>query len=176
MEDQPQVSRKSIMLNYGLLMGFASIIVALINYVVSENLYEPHWLLMVGSFAVTIIIIILGIKKVKESNSGFLSVSDAIKTGLGISLISAIVYIIYLLIFYNMIEPEYFDNMLQFQEQMIIEKYPNFTDEELEGAIKGSAMFANTGANITMTLIFSLFIGLIVSLIGGLIMRKSDED
>jgi len=37
-------------------------------------------------------------------------------------------------------------------------------------------MFANTGANITMTLIFSLFIGLIVSLIGGLIMRKSDED
>ena len=176
MEDQPQVSRKSIMLNYGLLMGFASIIVALINYVVSENLYEPHWLLMVGSFAVTIIIIVLGIKKVKESNSGFLSVSDAIKTGLGISLISAIVYIIYLLIFYNMIEPEYFDNMLQFQEQMIIEKYPNFTDEELEGAIKGSAMFANTGANITMTLIFSLFIGLIVSLIGGLIMRKSDED
>jgi len=176
MEDQPQVSRKSIMLNYGLLMGFASIIVALINYVVSENLYEPHWSLMVVSFAVTIIIIILGIKKVKESNSGFLSVSDAIKTGLGISLISAIVYIIYLLIFYNMIEPEYFDNMLQFQEQMIIEKYPNFTDEELEGAIKGSAMFANTGANITMTLIFSLFIGLIVSLIGGLIMRKSDED
>ena len=91
MEDQPQVSRKSIMLNYGLLMGFASIIVALVNYVVSENLYEPHWLLMVGSLAVTIIIIIVGIKKVKESNSGFLSVSDAIKTGLGISLISAIV-------------------------------------------------------------------------------------
>ena len=176
MEDQPQVSRKSIMLNYGLLMGFASIIVALVNYVVSENLYEPHWLLMVGSLAVTIIIIILGIKKVKESNSGFLSVSDAIKTGLGISLISAIVYIIYLLIFYNMIEPEYFDNMVQFQEQMIIEKYPNFTDEQLEGAIKSSAMFANTGANITMTLIFSLFIGLIISLIGGLIMRKSDED
>jgi len=75
-----------------------------------------------------------------------------------------------------MIEPEYFNNMLKFQEQMIIEKYPNLTDEELEGAIKGSAMFANTGANVTMTIIFSLFIGLIISLIGGLIMRKSDED
>lgn len=176
MEDQPQVSRKSIMLNYGLLLGFASIIVALINYVLSENLFDPHWSLMVGSLAVTTIIIILGIKKVKESNSGFLSVSDAIKTGLGISLISAFVYIVYLLIFYNMIEPEYFDNMIQFQEQTIIEKYPNFSDEELEGAMKASSMFANTGANITMTLIFSLFIGLIISLIGGLIMRKSEED
>ena len=175
MEDQPQVSRKSIMLNYGLLMGFASIIVALINYVLGD-IYDPHWSLIVGSLAVTTIIIILGIKKVKESNSGLLSIGDAIKTGLGISLISAIVYIIYLLLFYNMIEPEYFNNMLKFQEQMIIEKYPNLTDEELEGAIKGSAMFANTGANVTMTIIFSLFIGLIISLIGGLIMRKSDED
>jgi len=175
MEDQPQVSRKSIMLNYGLLMGFASIIVALINYVLGD-IYDPHWSLIVGSLAVTTIIIILGIKKVKESNSGLLSIGDAIKTGLGISLVSAIVYIIYLLLFYNMIEPEYFNNMLKFQEQMIIEKYPNLTDEELEGAIKGSAMFANTGANVTMTIIFSLFIGLIISLIGGLIMRKSDED
>ena len=175
MEDQPQVSRKSIMLNYGLLMGFASIIVALINYVLGD-IYDPHWSLIVGSLAITTIIIILGIKKVKESNSGLLSIGDAIKTGLGISLVSAIVYIIYLLLFYNMIEPEYFNNMLKFQEQMIIEKYPNLTDEELEGAIKGSAMFANTGANVTMTIIFSLFIGLIISLIGGLIMRKSDED
>ena len=175
MEDQPQVSRKSIMLNYGLLMGFASIIVALINYVLGD-IYDPHWSLIVGSLAVTTIIIILGIKKVKESYSGLLSIGDAIKTGLGISLVSAIVYIIYLLLFYNMIEPEYFNNMLKFQEQMIIEKYPNLTDEELEGAIKGSAMFANTGANVTMTIIFSLFIGLIISLIGGLIMRKSDED
>ena len=74
-----------------------------------------------------------------------------------------------------MIEPTYFEDMAKVQEQTIIEKYPNLTDQELEGAIKGSAMFLNTGANITMTLIFSLFIGLIISLIGGLIMKKSEE-
>lgn len=174
MNDQPQVSKKSIMLNYGLLLGFASIIIGLINYVAGD-IYQPHWSLIVGSIVVTIAIIILGIKKIKESNSGFLSISDAIKAGLGISLIAALVNIVYLMIFYNIIEPTYFEDMAKVQEQVIIEKYPNLTDQELEGALKGSAMFLNTGANVTMTLIFSLFSGLIISLIGGLIMRKSEE-
>lgn len=174
MENQPQNSRKSIMLNYGLLLGFASIIIALINYVIGD-LYEPHWSLMVGSLAVTSVIIILGIKKVKELNTGFLSIGDAIKTGLGISLISSIIYMVYLLIFYNVIEPQFFDNMLEFQEQAILERYPNFSDEQLEQAKKGSAMFANAGVNLTLTIIFSLFIGLIISLLAGLVMRKSDD-
>jgi len=175
MDDQAQVSKKSIMLNYGLLLGFASIIANLVIYAFGD-LYSPHWSIIVGSLAVTTIIIILGIKKVKESNSGFLTVGEAIKAGLGISLISAIVYIIYLLLFFNMIEPEYFDNMVKYQEQMMVERYPNMSDEELEGAVKGAAMFANAGANITLALISSLFIGLIISLIGGLIMKKSEED
>jgi hypothetical protein len=174
MEKQPQNSRKSIMLNYGLLLGFASIIIALINYMIGD-LYEPHWSLMVGSLAVTSVFIILGIKKVKELNTGFLSIGDAIKTGLGISLISSIIYMVYLLIFYNVIEPQFFDNMLEFQEQAILERYPNFSDEQLEQAKKGSAMFANAGANLTLTIIFSLFIGLIISLLAGLVMRKSDD-
>jgi len=175
MDDQAQVSKKSIMLNYGLLLGFASIIANLIIYSFGD-LFSPHWSLIVGSLAVTTIIIILGIRKVKQSNSGFLTVGEAIKAGLGISLISAIVYVIYLLLFFNMIEPDYFENMIKFQEQTMIEKYPNMSDEELEGALKGAAMFANTGANVTLALISSLFIGLIISLIGGLIMKKSEED
>jgi len=37
-------------------------------------------------------------------------------------------------------------------------------------------MFMNTGANLTVTIIVSLFFGLIISLIAGLVMRKSEED
>ncbi len=175
MEDQTQVSRKSIMLNYGLILGFVSIITALVNYVFG-SIYEPHWSLMIASLAITTVIIVLGLKKVKEMNSGFLSVGEAIKTGLGISLVSALIYIVYLLIFYNFIEPDFFKNMTQFQEQMIIENYPNLTDEQLEAAKKNAAMFANTGVNLTITIIVSLFFGLIISLISGLVMKKSKED
>lgn len=174
MTNQTQSSKKSIMINYGLLLGFVSIIVALINYVFGD-LYQPHWSIMVIGLVVTSAVIVLGLMKVKELNSGFLKVGEAIKVGLGISLISALVYIVYLVIFYNFIEPDFFDNMVKVQEQIIMEKYPNMSDEQLEGAKKGAAMFANTGANLTLTLIFSLFFGLIISLIAGLVMKKTDE-
>ena len=100
MENQTKNSKKSIMLNFGLLLGFASIIVALGNYMFGD-LYDPHWSMMVFGLTVSIVITFLGIKKVKEVNDGFLTVGEAIKAGLGISLISALIYIVYLMIFYN---------------------------------------------------------------------------
>jgi len=175
MKDQPKTSGKSIMINYGLLLGFVSIIIALVNYVFGD-LYKPHWILIVVSLVASITVIVLGIKKFKDLNGGFLSVGQAIKTGLGIALISALVYAAYLIIFFNFIETSYFENMAAVQEQTIAEKYPNLTDEQMEAAVKNAAMFNNTGANITMSLIFSLFFGLIISLIGGLVMKKADEE
>ncbi len=162
------------MLNYGLLFGFASIVLQLLIYIF-DDIYDPHWISIVGSFAVSITFIILGIKKVKESQGGFLSLGDAIKTGLGIALVSALVYSAYMLIFFNFIEPQYFDNMKLMQEQKIMDSYPNLTDEQLESAKNNAAMFANAGVSITMTIIVSLFMGLIISLVGGLIMRKTEE-
>ena len=67
MEDQPQVSRKSIMLNYGLLLGFVSIITAIVNYGCGE-INQTHLSLMVASLEITTIIIVNGQKKVKEMN------------------------------------------------------------------------------------------------------------
>ena len=175
MENQPTASKKSIMLNYGVYLGLASIVINLVNYVVGD-IYEPHWLVIVVSFAVTISLLVLGIKKVKEGNDGLLSLGEAIKTGLGISAVSAVIVCVYLLLFYNFIEPEYFDNMMKVQEQVIMEKYPNMSDEQLEGAKKGAAAFANTGVNLGMTIFMSLFFGLIISLVAGLVMKKTDED
>lgn len=175
MENQPTLSKKSIMLNYGVYLGFASIIINLVNYVLGD-IYEPHWLVIVVSLAVTIALLVLGIKKVKEGNDGLLSLGEAIKTGLGISAVSAVIVCIYLLLFYNFIEPEYFDNMILVQERTILEKYPNMSDEQLEGAKKGAAAFANTGVNLSLTIFMSLFFGLIISLITGLIMKQTNED
>ena len=175
MENQPTTTKRSIMLNYGVYLGLASIVVALLNYVIGD-IYEPHWAMLVISLAVSSAILVLGIKKIKEGNDGLLTLGEAIKAGLGISLISALIYCAYLLIFYNFIEPEFFDNMMKVQEQTIIEKYPNMSDEQLEGAKKGAAAFANTGVNLGMTIFMSLFFGLIISLIAGLVMKKTNED
>lgn len=173
MENQPAVSRKSIMLNFGVLMGFASIVTQLLIYVFGD-VYKPHWSFLVLSVAITVAFIAMGIKKVKDSQHGFLSMGDAIKTGLGIALISALVYSVYLVIFQHLIEPSYFDNLALIQEQAIIEQNPNMSDEQLEQAKGFAAMFNSSAVNVAITIVFSLFMGLIVSFFSGLIMKKSE--
>ena len=82
MEDQKS-STKQIMLNYGLMLGFISILISVANYAVG-NIYEQHWAVSVVSILITIAVIVLGIKKVKELNSGYLTLGEALKTGLGV--------------------------------------------------------------------------------------------
>jgi len=173
MENQPAASRKSVMINFGVLMGFASIIIQLLIYVFG-SIYEPHWGFIVLSVGITALFIVLGIKKVKDSQNGFLSMGDALKTGLGIALISALIYSVYLVIFQHLIEPSYFDNLALLQEKTILEGNPNLTDEQLEQAKGFAAMFNNSAVNVGITILFSLFLGLIISFFSGLIMKKSE--
>ncbi|MGV6845359.1 MAG: DUF4199 domain-containing protein [Lutibacter sp.] len=174
MENQKS-SAKQIMVNYGLLLGFLGILINLLNYVFG-NAYKPHWSVGVASAIITIIILIMGIKKFKESNNGLLSLGQSLKIGIGIALVASVLGVIYTLIFVNFIEPEYYKRLLDVQQQTMIEKYPNFSDEQLEAAKKSMKMMMNPYITSAIALISSVFFGFIVSLIGGLIMKKSDEE
>ena len=48
------------------------------------------------------------------------------------------------------------------------------TDEQLEQAKGFAAMFNSSGVNVAITIIFSLFMGLIISFFSGLVMKKSE--
>ena len=85
-----QNSATKIMLIYGAILSGISILVNLINYSFG-NVYKPHWAIGIVSFLLMIAVIVYGIKSFKDGNNGFLSLGQAIKIGLGISLISAII-------------------------------------------------------------------------------------
>ncbi len=174
MENQ-EMSPKQIMLNYGLLLGFASILINVVLYAAGKT-YDQHWSVGVISTLITVAVIILGIKKIKDLNGGFLSLSEALKTGLGIALISGIIAVVYMLIFSNFIEPEYFARMLEVQQQKMMETYPNFTDEQLEASAEMAKKMSGPMITSAVVIIVSLFLGFIIALIGGLIMKKSDEE
>ena len=174
MENQ-EITPKQIMLNYGLLLGFASILISVALYAMGKT-YDPHWSVGIVSIGVTVVVIILGIKKIKELNGGFLSLSEALKTGLGIALISGLITVIYLLIFTNFIEPEYYARMMEMQQQKMLEAYPNFTDEQLEASMEMAKKMSGPVMTSAITIIGSLFFGFIIALIGGLIMKRTDED
>ena len=112
----------------------------------------------------------------KNTNGGLLSLGEALKLGLGISLISGIVYVVYLFLFTNFIEPEYFSNLAKVQEVAMLEAYPNMSDKELESAMVMSEKMSGFGMIAAITLIMSLFFGFIIAVISGLIMKRSEED
>ena len=174
MENQ-QTSTKQIMLNYGLYSGIAAIVISVLNYAIG-NVYEPHWWVMVVSIIVSVAIIFLGIKSFKDSNDGFLSLGEAIKIGVGIALIGGIIGAIYMLIFTNFIEPDFYTKMGEVSNQKILDQYPDMSDEQLESAKAMAAKFQNPVMTGAFQLMGSLIFGLIISLIVGLILKNKREE
>lgn len=174
MENQTN-STKQIMLNYGLYSGIAAILISVVNYAIG-NVYDPHWWVMAAGSIISIALIVLGIKKVKELNGGYLSLGEAIKTGLGIALIGGLISVIYTFIFTSFIEPDFYKNMAEVSNQKLLEKYPNFSDEQLESAQAMASKISNPTMTAAFGLMGSLFFGFIVSLISGAIMKKKNPE
>ena len=74
------------------------------------------------------------------------------------------------------LEPEYMTKMAEFQEQAILEKYPEMDEAQVEAALSMSKKFTTPGIMTAMALAMSLLFGLIVSLIAGLIMKKDKNE
>lgn len=174
MENQT-TTPKQIMLNYGLMLGVLGILVNVSLFAMGKT-YDPHWSVAVIQTIITIVIIIMGIKKIKELNNGFLSLGEALKTGLGIALIAGIIAVIYTYLFTSFIEPEFYQRMSEVQMQKMMESNPNLTDEQLEAGAAMAKKFSGPYISAAFAIVASLFFGFIISLIAGLIMRKSDEE
>lgn len=169
MENKTKTS-KDVILNYGLLLGLASIIIASINFAVG-NPFQPHWSVSVISLLTSTVIIILGLKKLKQIQLGNLTLSQSLKTGLGIALISGILYVLFQLVLTSFVDPEFYTKAIEFQKENMIENYPDLTEEQLESSLVMAEKFASPGIAAAFTLIASLFFGFIIALIGGLIMK-----
>lgn len=173
MENQTK-STKNIAVNYGIYLGLASVIISLIIYALGKT-YEQNWIMGLISVLTIIVFVILGIKKFKDANNGYLVLGQGLKTGLGIALIGAIIGIVYTLIFANFIEPNYMENMMEISRQKMMEN-PNLSEEQIDNAIEIQKKFSSPWMTAAVGLLWSLFIGFIAALIGSLVMQKKPEN
>ena len=174
MENQKS-SATQTMLNYGLILGIVSILMSVGIYAMGM-IYDQGIAVMLASFVIMAVVIFLGLKNFKGAN-GSLTLGEALKVGLGIALISAIISIIYNQIFINFIEPDFMENMMKVGEQKMLEQNPNMTDEQLEVAKGMQEKMSSPLIGIAFGIIGSLFFGFIISLIEGLILKTpSVED
>ncbi len=172
MENQ-QATAKKFVLNYGLLLGIVSVTFGVIMYVTNVYL-EPSMVYTIIGFLILITIITLAIKAFKTESGGYLSLSEALKVGIGVAVIGGIIAAIWSFVLMNYIEPDYMNQMMEVQREKMIEMQPNMTEAQINNATEMASKFSSPLISIAISLIGSLFFGLVISLIVGLIMKNKN--
>jgi FtsH-binding integral membrane protein len=168
-----QANSKSIILNNGVILGVASIVLSLVMYATGNHL-DPHWSISIVSVALFLGLIIYGTKKFKEANEGFMSWGEGVKVGVGIAIVAGLIVVIYNYIFMNFIEPDLMSQMTEVQNQKFLDE--GMTEEQIEAANEIGKSFQTPGIMAAMGIISYAIGGFIVAAITSAIMKKSEEE
>ena len=107
-------------MNYGIILGLIMILISVITYVTGmalEGVQWPNWIY----YVVFPIIILYAISQFKKQNLNILSLSQALKIGVLIGIFSAIVIMIYSMIFNYLIDPEFMGQMMEVARDKMLE-------------------------------------------------------
>jgi hypothetical protein len=170
--ETPQASVRKIAVNYGLMLALASILVQVISYVTNNHIDQPWWITVLSTI-LSVAIYVYALKTFRNDNGGFMSLGQALKVGLAMAVISGIVYAIYFYLFSTVIEPDYMQQTLDFRNAQMLEQNPNMTQEQMDAAAEFQQMFIQPWLMSAFVIIGSLFWGFIISLIAGLILKRS---
>ena len=124
---------KSTIISFGLLLGAISVNFQLMLYVLDMH-YKNDSTAGIVSLIIMIGVISYSFIQFKKSNEGFISLSDSLKIGMGSSLVSAIVGIIYTQILINFIDPETLTKSLELSMETIRIQNPELPHVALETA------------------------------------------
>lgn len=171
MEAQKAQARKSV-LNYGLLLGFILVVLGVVMYVLDYHL-QPHWSFMVLTLIVFIAVVTYGIKAFKKENGGFLSIGEAIKVGVGVALVAAIISGIWVLLLTTVIEPGFMEQAIELERQKAFANNPGLTDEQWEKGLEMSEAFRGPWVTFAFTLVVDMLFGLLIGLIAGAVMKQN---
>jgi hypothetical protein len=159
---------KNIVLKNGI---YGSIIVSIVmlgmTYFMKTNPdKEPNAIIGFGSMLLAFIFVIKGIKEHREFNNGILSFGKAFTTGLFISMIYVIVWLI---VYYNFF-PSFMD---QYGEMVLKNTKPENLAAKTAEINQMKEWYKNPIMVILLTLMEILPIGIVVSLIGALVLKKN---
>lgn len=164
-------------LQFGLFYGLIMVLTFVIIYILGINPIENKSLGLVQSLLNNLILplffIYLACQNFKNNNNGFASFVECLKVGVSIGFIAGLIFAGFNLIF-NFIFPEYANEMMKAQRELMIIQNPNMTSEQIEIGISVAKKIMNPVILFPVTLIMFSFFGLIYSLIIGLIVKNDN--
>jgi hypothetical protein len=161
---------------FGVLFGVIMVLEFVIMYVIGMKSLVNSSAGVIVNIAnyliLPVIFIFSGCNNYKKNiNNGFVSFGECLKTGVSITFIAAIIYATFNVIF-NLIFPEFIDEMISISKEAMISKNPEMTGEEMEMGLSVIKKFMNPLIVFPFTLAMYSFIGLIYSLIIGAILKN----
>ena len=166
----------SITLRNGILLGLASVAFTVLLYI-TDLLYTDSTLLAVITWliniAISVVFIVMAVEQYKKANEGFLSIGEAIKVGVLVAVIAGVIGAIYQVIYATIIDPDYYDKVVEVAMKKMSGITSNFTEEQMEEF--QDKMYANKPSivsSFSTSVIFSAIGGLIISAIVGAVKKK----
>lgn len=157
-------------LNYGIILGLVLVIIIAVMYVTNMLLEGVQWP-MVIYYVLFPVFLIYAISQFKKANNGILSLIDALKVGIVTAIISALVYGVFSLVLYYVVDPDLNAKVLEATREKLYEN-PRMTEEAVETTMEMAEKFSGPIVGVAIWTALSAILGLIYSLIGGLVMKK----
>ena len=161
-------------IRYGLICSLVYIIGSLVNNLMSSGTPNQmmQFLVNIVMFGVTFYLVYIAIKEWRESED-VMSAGKGLKMGVLIGLIAGVVASVFSLIYWTVIEPDFFEKTLAATEDAYIEQ--GMSDEQIEQILGVTRKILNPVVLIPITIIWVVFWGLIKGAISGSILKKAAE-
>ncbi|MDB4297793.1 DUF4199 domain-containing protein [Flavobacteriaceae bacterium] len=160
---------KNSNLKIGSILGLYFVAQALVLY--NLGLYfDKNATLSIISILISIALIVFGVKQNKLNHETY-QVMHALKAGISISIIGAVIYIAYSLLFIYNIAPNVIEESINQSRILLTEK--GMAPEDVEKSVEMTRS-AFIPSMILGILLFNVFLGFVVSLISGIFFKTRD--
>ncbi len=161
-----------VSLKYGLISGLVVVIYSLLLYLIGMDQNRGLGLI---SYLIMLVIIFLAVKAHRDQDlNGYITVGRSLGVGTALALISGIVMAIYLLLYFNVINPDFINESLRQTREALIDR--GMEGEQLEQQLEWTRKFMSPGFMIAFSIIWQVIVGFIGALIAGIIYQKKPSE
>ena len=162
---------------YGLLAGLVLVVFALVVDLAGLVDYTAqgggsNWIVNIINWGITVAAIVLAVRQHRDEElGGFISFGRSFNVGFIVSLIIAVITLVWAYVFFSFIEPGLIEEIVAASREQMIEQQGMSEEQAEQGLNMMSWMFTPVMMSV-MGGIFSLIAGILFSLVVGAIMKK----
>jgi len=157
----PSVSTTAVGGRYGLLTGLVSIIISFGIYALE---LEQNSAVRFLTIAVLVGGIVLAMRSFKEQNGGFMGYGQGLSVGVLVSGVVGLLSGAFIYLYTTVVDPSVITRMMD-KARADLEAKGTMSDAQIDQALQWSAKFTTGPFMLLFSVLFTLFLGLLISLI-----------